>query len=258
MDSKLNDSPKNIFDANKIRWYNTFEVSQYFRFMIALNWMREIFLKDTSKRRRTVADFGCSYSQLYNFWRNNCNFYFWPHLNYYGVEADKERMNFGKERIVKKRNDRLEYFFQDLSKKFILPKKCDVIVCMEVLEHLVPEKASILLENIYNNLKKSGYTIMSSPNPDKENGENFVWEEPHNYEYSFKEAKKLVKENGFKVIRKCGILPRRTFYKQSKNSELYQKLKKYYSPSVVANILCPISEIKYCKQWMMLLKKRKV
>ena len=166
-------------------------------------------------------------------------------------------MEIGKQLITPKKNDRLRYFIQDLSEPFTLPKKCDVIVSMEVLEHILPSKTNIFLENIYGNLKNKGYVIISSPNPDKKNGEQFVWEEPHCYEWSFSEAKSLLKKSGFKIIKKCGILPRRNFYSHSKNKELYKQLKEFYPSTIVANILCPIGKINLCKQWMMLLRKRR-
>jgi len=258
-DSLLNDNPRNQFDPTKIRWFNTFDISQYFRFIIALNWIREIFSEDTTIKRRRIGDFGCSHSQLYNYWRNNCNFFYWPRITYYGVDADEKRMTEDARRINPKRHDNIFHFVQDLTEPFKLGHLCDIIVCMEVLEHVIVKKAPALIKNILNNLLPNGYAIMSSPNPKRSEGEQFAWANEsrfnHHYEWPFEEAKALVKECGFRVIKKSGVMPHRRFYSHSKHKELYRKLKEIYPPSIASNILCGVDGTGLTRDWIILLKR---
>lgn len=252
---------KESYSPNKVRFYNSFEEAQQTRFIVCLHWIKEHFsdLLETEKvkRKKLIIDLGCSRSFVYRRWKNNMNFFNWPQIHYWGVDSNLKRINDGRNSIEKKKNDSLIYFLGDLSEKMVFPAKADVIVCMEVLEHLPVSKARNILNNIYKALKSSGIAIISSPNP-KNKGE-FVWKDSqksHFYEYTFEEAEKLFEDNGFSVIDKTGVLPDREYYKQTSFPELREKLIRYLPPPIVNNFLLLAEEdIRMKRQWICKLKK---
>jgi len=256
-------SSSEIYNPRKVRWFNSFEFAQQIRYMVALNWMREHFVKlsKKNKKRRQVLDLGCSYSFLYNFWRSNGNYFGWPKIHYHGVDANIKRIQKGRETFVPKRNDILTYYLADVTKPIALIKelKVDIIVCMETIEHLPKKKVPVLMKNIRKNLKKDGIIIMSSPNPKKEEGENFVWKDSqkgHIYEWGFDEIYDLYKEEGLKVIDYCGILPVRNYRNKTVHKDIGGHLSDYLPFTVVNNILCLLDHPLECsKQWMFLLRK---
>jgi len=267
-DSLLNDSAHSIFNPSKIRWFSSFEMSQFLRFMIALNWTKKHFesldkeeLKTfgKNKKHRYIADFGCSYSQFYNYWRSNCNYFGWPRLIYMGVEADYKRIMKGKSSFTPKKNDKILYYLADLTKTITLLHKADIIVCMETLEHIPKEKAPSLMANIRRNLKPSGIAILSSPNPRKDLGEEFAWGDNsrggHVHEWSYDEAFKFFKKENFIVKEECGMLPRKSYAKHiiPLTKKVYAR---YFPTSLLNNIFCVTSNIDFCKQWMVTLKKK--
>jgi SAM-dependent methyltransferase len=205
-----------------------------------------------------IGDFGCSHSQLYRYWKNNCNFFGRPHIDYCGYDASEKRINDGRKTLTPRKGDALNYFLVDLSSKFTAQYYHDIIVCMETIEHLPKEKVSILLKNIYRALPSHGYAILSSPNPLKEKGELWAWgdspKRDHVYEWSFDEIQKPLARAGLKIIAKCGIGPRDIFRTNILHTKQRKRLQKYLPYSIVGNVLC-LRDINQCRQWMVLLQK---
>jgi 2-polyprenyl-3-methyl-5-hydroxy-6-metoxy-1,4-benzoquinol methylase len=244
-ESKLND---NTFNLIKMRWFNTFEVAQFFRFIIALNWLREYFSKSKANYR-VLVDFGCSRGQLYTFWRNNGNYFGWPRLHYYGVDADHRRLE---PQLPHKANDEYHAVIADLGYPLKMPEKADAIVAMEVLEHIPMNKASTFMKNIYNNLKSDGIAILSSPNPDKNKGEQWAWkdsESSHHYEWEFEEFREFAQED-FIFREFVGILPRKPI-----KDSLYRELKSSLPFSFIGNMAGLTYHVSHCRQWMALMLK---
>ena len=252
---------KESYSPNKVRVYNSFEQAQQIRFMVALHWMKsrlsDILNVEGKKRKKLILDLGCSRSFIYRRWKNNMNHFNWSQLHYWGVDSNLKRINDGRDSFVKKKNDSVVYFLGDLSKPMTFPAKADIVICLEVLEHIAKSKVSYLLNNVRNSLSDQGIAIISSPNP-KKKGE-FVWKDSsdsHHYEYTFKEAKALFKKD-FKIIDHTGVLPDRNYFRESSFPNLRDKLVQYLPAPMVNNILLLAEkDMSKKRQWIFKLQKK--
>ncbi len=75
-----------------------------------------------------------------------------------GVDYSKQAISFAKAFSLN-----VNFKVIDFTKTKIPKLKCDVIVCIEVMEHIKPDKLSIFIRNIANVLKKRGIVIISTP-----------------------------------------------------------------------------------------------
>jgi len=249
---------KEMYNPRKVRWYNSFEMAQQIRFMICLEWIRQHFqdLARKEKKKRLIIDLGCSRSFVYQFWRHNCNYFGWPQIHYWGVDANYKRIEEGRNMFVKKKNDRVVYFLADLACPLRFPAKADVVVCMEVIEHLPPRKVLYLLNNVKNALNSTGIAIISSPNPESK-GE-WVWEnseESHHYEYTWKEARKIFENNGLVILDRTGVLPYRNY--RSTTTNPYRNQIANYLPAPLVNNVLLTGEVNMYKKKMWICKVKK-
>ena len=256
--SSSNYSPSNV------RWWNSFEEAQQMRFRIVMTRIRSrlLYIADIEKKKRKklMIDLGCSRSFIYRRWRKNCNFFNWPKIAYWGVDSSLKRINQGRDSYVKKRNDSIAYFVGDLGEPMFFPTKADIIVCLEILEHIPEEKACNLLKTIYDHLSDNGSVIMSSPNPPEE-GE-WVWgkesQQSHHKEYTFGEAKDLLIFNGFEIVYHNGVLPYRNYNHQTSFKELRKELvKSLPAPLVNSMLLLAEPDMAIKRQWIIEAVKRK-
>ena len=87
-------------------------------------------------------------------------------------------------------------------------KRFDCVFMGQVIEHILPDQLHIVLKWIREHLKENGKFIFDTPNriitriqsPDK------LIDEDHKYEYTPGELEKILNLNGFKVVKKTGIL----------------------------------------------------
>lgn len=252
---------KNIYNPRHSRLYNSFEQAQVFRFQIAVNWAKihfqDLEKKEEKKRMKVVTDFGCSRSFWYQYWRYQGNYFGWPLIYYQGVDINLKRIQEGRESFVPKKNDRLVYFLGNLSSQIKMPNLADVIICLEVIEHIDPEKVHTLLNTLYNGLKSTGLLILSSPNPKKIG--TWVWEnspQSHHYEYTFSETKDLLKKSGFKIVDHTGVLPDRNYFKSSSFPKLRKRLCEIMPAPLVNNfLLLAEKDIQKKRQWILKAKK---
>ena len=253
--------PKKSYSPLTVRWNNTFEMAQQFRFIIALSWIKNHFTKihKNSKRRKTIIDFGCSRSVVYQRWRNNMNYFNCPKIYYCGFDSNFKRISQGRELYAKKKNDKVEYFLGNMASPLSFPVKADVIVAMEILEHLDPERVDIFFKNIYNNLRKDGIGIISSPNPKQ--GEDWTWSDSskgHWKEYSWDIASNLIKDNGFTVLDRIGVLPSRNYFKKTSFPKLRKRLVEHLPSSFVNPILMfAEKDMSMNREWICKVVKRK-
>jgi len=248
---------RNIYDPNFVRWSNTFEVAQQVRFMTVMTWVRShltnIAASEGKKRKKLLIDLGCSRSFIYRRWKGNMNYFSWPIIHYWGVDSSLKRINEGRVEIIKKKNDSLVYFVGDLNREMQFPGKADLLICLEVLEHIPEKNVGNLLSTIKNNLRKDGMAIISSPNP--ESSGSWVWgdesQHSHHKEYTWEEAKKLFEDHGLKVQDYTGVLPDRNYFRRSSFGKLRAELVKHFPAPWVNNILLlaePSMDIK--RQWI--------
>ena len=254
---------KSAFDPSKMRIFNTFEVSQWFRFIVALNWIKDCIIsiqKNVPTKHIHIADLGCSHSQLYKYWKNNCNFFNRPHITYYGVDAYLPRIELGRKDLEPRKGDELQYFLADLTHELKFPNYFDIMVCMETIEHVPKESVITLLKNISNHMLSHGYAIISSPNPLKAQGECWSWGKASNgdhiYEWGFDEIKSQIRAAGLKIVAHTGILPRKQFRTKSGRKTMRQGLQKFLPYSIAGNVLCLGDMVDYCHQWMALVRKK--
>ena len=121
----------------------------------------------------------------------------------YGFDTDKDRIRRAKN--IKLKN--VSFFLAD-AEKFDFNKKIDVVIALDIIEHLKhPERC---FKRIYKNLKDDGIFIVSNPN------KYSIWElflnkwirlEDHHY-LSPKEFSEISKKSGFNLIE---VLPRPVF-----------------------------------------------
>ena len=103
------------------------------------------------------------------------------------VDSLRSRMLIGHMNMSKK-TKKISEVFNDM--------KFDVIVCSEVIEHI--NKPDFLLKNINVHLKPDGMAILSIPNFKNTNEKG--GDPTHIHGWRVSEFKKLLSDNGFKVI----------------------------------------------------------
>ena len=87
-------------------------------------------------------------------------------------------------------------------------KKFDLVFMGQVIEHIEKDKLSLVLKWIREHLAKDGRFIFDTPNrllTKIQSFDSFI-DPDHKYEYEPDELKKIIEDNGFKVIKENGIL----------------------------------------------------
>lgn len=246
-----------------VRWNNTFEEAQQMRFMVCLHWIKSrlsyLLNVEGKKRKKLIIDLGCSRSIVYQRWRNNMSHFNCPQIYYWGFDSHLERIQQGRTLFKKKKNDSVVYFLGDILKEVRFPARADVIVAMEILEHLPPDKAGNLFKNIRRNLKKTGVAIVSSPNPAEK--DSFVWadsEKGHHKEYPWFQAKEMMVNHGFEIIDRVGVLPVRNYFRRTSFPEIRKELVKHLPSSFVNPILLLAEDnMSLNKEWISLIRRAK-
>lgn len=84
----------------------------------------------------------------------------------------------------------------------------DVILALDVIEHIAKEECGEILTALYRLLKAGGYFIITTPN--KKDLRSRFWGKKMNFkkhkeEYSLEEVEAFLKNGGFKILKKKGI-----------------------------------------------------
>jgi len=117
-------------------------------------------------------------------------------------------------------------------------KSFEVVVCLEVIEHMTRENGLRLLRGLFECCAKDGLVILSTPVFDGKAARNHV------HEWMIIELQKALVETGFMIIGRFG-----TFASHQKSfllvlsiheREIYDKLLTYYSHDVVSCFLAPL------------------
>ena len=120
--------------------------------------------------------------------------------------------------------------------RFIPSSQFDLIVCLEVIEHMPVEKGDELLRGIYACLKPGGCAILSTPVFDGKAAAN------HIHEYGIAELAQKFITNGFTITERYGTFAsEKDIKKVATDAEkaLIQELKMWHSGDVIANFLAP-------------------
>ncbi len=249
----VQDGNRYLYDASKMRVFDTNEFSQFMRMWICLEWMKQK-LKD--EKQVKILDLGCSYSQLYRLWVTHGRYFNHPVTHYLGVDIDSKRVIKGKREMFVRKRDTVGHIINDVTSKYKYGK-FDVVVCMEVLEHLPKKCLKSLIKTIKLNLKKDGVAILSSPNPSKEIGEKEIWGKFHIHEWSWNEWETALNNYKLSVVNKVGVYPKNNF-KSNMNPEFKSMLKQARKDlpfSILGSVFSVMDDMSNSKHWMCSLKK---
>jgi SAM-dependent methyltransferase len=163
------------------------------------------------------------------------------HVDHYvGVDINK---------LQPQKNQRLEFHsefnFVTEHKKLIKDRLFDVVVHLEVIEHMKIEHGRKMLRNCHECLKPGGLMIMSTPCYDgKRHAAN------HIHEYTVEELQKETEKAGFEIVGRFGCFmdikhigkPKKTGDKDLDDavSLVYDRLNKYYDNDALSCIFAPL------------------
>jgi hypothetical protein len=119
----------------------------------------------------------------------------------------------------------------------------------EIIEHIGEDAFKNRLKEAVKLLEKNGIIIISSPNPKKEEGIDFVWPEDHLKEYSLNEIKKIVSEHDLQCYNTIGWYGKAKYMKKkfSKRQEKeYDRLKIISSGFAAAILAIMYPELAEC------------
>ena len=252
--SILEDGNINIFTPEYFRLFNSYETSQLLRFYIVIN---RIYKKHTKIPIKKILDLGCSWSKLYTLWYKNGNFMNRPSIEYWGVDADYKRLSKGRDYVLNhhKKNDKIIHVLADVSMFIDFENAFDVIVAMEIFEHIPKDKIPNLLCTIYKNLSDNGLGIISGENPDM-GGERVFKESNHHYEWPLKEITELAGRIGFKIVDFCSILSKPKYKFSPEINSITKRLSQFLPTTITNNIACLLD--KTCnsgRQWIIFLSR---
>ena len=145
-----------------------------------------------------------------------------------GVDFSKNAIGF-----AKSFNPDVEFFVQDLE-DLNLKYKFDYVLLIETLEHFIPEKIPIILQNISNVLKKEGKLIVAVPS------KNLPLCKKH-YQHFTKESLAKTLESSFKVVDISGY------------SKTGYKRKIFLGLRYLGYFLYPLNEINFIKKFFIFL-----
>ena len=101
---------------------------------------------------------------------------------------------------------------------YIKDESCDVVIAMEIIEHMKHGQGKKFLQEINRVAKPGARIILSTPNNSTvKEGEKLHWKY-HLYEYTVEEIEKLLKKNGFKLEQTFGWTIERSKYNRIENS----------------------------------------
>lgn len=221
---------KNDF-LGKIKLSNGWHSAFMLRYTTACNEILSI-KRENIEDAVKILDVGCGEKTFLNFWWNNFDSPGRPRVDYVGLEYRQDvvdKANQGKNEKSVNRFNVIQFDLNNQSLNNIgQHDKYDIILLQEILEHLDPHIVMSIIEEAKDLLSDRGVLIVSSPNPKKCDGQNFVWPENHIYEYSLDEMKRILIGFGFEIKRVNGWLGKARYFKKHLTIEeknLYNKLK---------------------------------
>lgn len=192
---------------------NRFAFGHILRYLVPCEIVHNTSTK-ANKDYMRVLDIGCSSVTWYKFWKHNFNAPGRKRIDYTGLEVrealikkfQEDQKNQKRESVDKVRMLQFDLCKQSLTEHFKDEAKFDFVLCQEIIEHIGTENADKMLEGIKSILSDDGIFILSTPNPKKERGEQFVFPENHIYEFPFAEMTTLLEKHGFKIENHFGYL----------------------------------------------------
>ena len=127
----------------------------------------------------------------------------------------------------------------DFTKTDIIEDSFNVSVCLEVLEHVEPLKATAILDKIADVVVPDGTCYFSTPCYDKKVGAA----KNHVNEITYEAFGALLEAKGFQIVDHYGTFASQKDYKQHLNGDMnfiFSKLSEYYDTNYLATIFAPL------------------
>ena len=198
------DSAASVFaDLGKVQYLSGWQQSNILRYVTVANALIDHRVKNS--KDQVVVDIGCSEGSFLKFWYANMQQPGKQKLIYTGIEVLESSLEKAKARFGKKEN--VSFIQADMMKsrlKKLHPNSADAVLLLEVIEHVGLKSARDLLKDAHSILNKDGIVCVSSPNPQKHLGQQFVWVDNHLYEFSLEEMKSELRDAGFEVVSVSG------------------------------------------------------
>ena len=193
------DLSKFLFDKvreSDVDFSKSINISQILRYTTVANKISE--LSAESNEPIKVLDVGCSSGTFYGFLSNNFDRNGKKNFTYKGIEVYKKMIQRAEKEYGAKDNFSIDYFDGNLTPISTFGE-FDVVIMQQFIEHISYTCALQQLDEAYKVLPPGGLLVLSSPNPDKANGKDFVYPDHHEYEFTLDEISNLLKERGFVV-----------------------------------------------------------
>lgn len=191
-----------------------------------------------------ILDLGCSNRTFQRFWGKNFESPGRPRIDYVGLEFRQDVVDEANKDLVNKGVNSVEVFQFNLVEQSLYEvnkfEKYDVILMQEILEHIPEDTVKKLLKEAHSLLNDRGFIVVSSPNPRKDQGQEFVWPENHVQEFSLDEMKSLLSEQ-YNIERVNGWLGKAQKFKknltpsQREEYDAYNTLSSGFASAVIAH-----------------------
>lgn len=131
------------------------------------------------------------------------------------------------------------------------------VTCFEVIEHVGKHRGRSFLENMRLCGNEDTVFYLSTPNFDPKVGAagNHTYDaqdgngvQPQEWDHD--ELNELIESAGFEIVEEFGTFASYRDYKESLSPcdrELYTRLKRYYDPNLVSNIMAPLVDPRLCR-----------
>ena len=243
------DSAAGVFsNLGDVCYLSSWQQSNIFRYVNVCNAMLNNRNPDNFKNQ-VVVDVGCSEGTFLKFWYNNMQQPGKQKVHYTGIEVLEESIAKAREHF--KSRDHIKFVQADMMKtrlREIHPETADVVLLLEVIEHVGQQSARELLEDTFHILRPGGIVCISSPNPQKHLGQQFVWIDNHLYEFSLPEMKDEITNAGFEICDVAGwyadlpTLKREFTPEQEKVYEQFKLLGTQMATSLMAHLMPEVAK----------------
>lgn len=250
------DSVESLFTPvalGKISFHSGWDLANIFRYATVANAIVKI-KRESVEQVVDILDIGSSAANLYTFWLSSYANPGRPRVNYVGLEvrdepiacankmyAERNKKYVNKAQVIK--HDIIQNRITELNSKY------DVIAMQEVLEHVPRDVCKRTIADAVNCLKPGGTIIISSPNPKKHEGQYFVWEDSHVYEYALWEMLEEIKNAGLIAVEIKGWLGKSRYIKprlSKSEMDLYDDLSPISAGLAAAIIAYTKPEVAQC------------
>lgn len=219
-------------------------------------------MKYIKRSNMNVLDIGCDDAFIRKMIHSGT---YYSGTNYIGVELKRKSLQKASDKMPKC-NTPAAFVCQDLYRglPFIKDKSIDIVICMEIIEHLEEKAGENLIKEMSRVLKDDGIIFMSQPNHDpsywyvwrKHRKTGYPW---HLRERTVEEFRKLYKKNGFKCVNEYGNLAnRRRLIKviDENTRPIYDRLIDIMGPEIPTQVIGQMF-LESCGGMVHVLKKKK-